>query len=377
MTKLLIITGELSGDCHAARLVDELHQSHPDLEIHALAGPALRQRRVHAFAHISSLNCMGVFDVLLALPRILKVWFYTLYYLYQLRPQCCLLVDSPAFNLPLLQWAKRFSQHVIYYIAPKTWAHGASRNTVLAKHVSLLAVIFPFEKHYFTSIPTCYVGNPLYQQALPHPNQKTAQKALSLPPKKIIALLPGSRPGEVKRLLPILIKTIDDPSIDTHHTHFILPVAPSIDLTEIKAQTKPHPIELTTEPAIAVMQAADLVVVASGTACLEAARCLTPMIVIYQVHPFTAWIAKHKLTIPWVSLPNILMQKEIVPELLQTALTPERLRQTMENLSPYQATWQQQKQALQQLYTQFTISHTSLAGAIAPYLENKHDSHHD
>ena len=371
MPKLFIITGEASGDQHAAQLVPDLQKRYPNLKIYALAGPAIKAHGATCFADIKALNCMGLIEVLSKIPSILITWLTCLYQLKTHRPTLTLLVDSPAFNLPLLKWSKRYSQATLYYIAPKLWAHGQKRYLYLKKYVDQLAVIFPFEQDYFKqrAIPTHYVGNPTYATPLPYPDQHSARHSLHIPHPIVIGLLPGSRPSEIKRLLPILIKLAKKCQANNLKLSFLLPIAPTLNAQAIHTQLKDTPITPLLGHAKQVMQAADLVIVASGTACLETAASLTPMIVIYKVHPLTAWIARKKLHTPWVSLPNILAQKNIVPEVLQDALTPDSLYQTMLTYYPNTPAWSKQKQSLITLKAQFNTQSTSLHSLIYRYID--------
>ena len=239
-----------------------------------------------------------------------------------------MLVDYPGFNLKLAKYAKGLNIPVFYYISPKIWAWRKNRIKLLQQYVSHMALIFPFEKSIFdkANIANTVVSHPSLVMSKASVNKATICKKFSLrQDKTIICLMPGSRMSEIKRHMPLFCDVIEQYN-ESHQ--FILPVASTISISDItsritaKASAK---ITVAVDNRYDIIAASDLVITASGTAALEVALLKKPMCVVYKTSFISAFIARRVLTIDYVSLPNLIVSKEVVPEFLQQAATADNI----------------------------------------------------
>ena len=200
MTDLFISAGELSGDLHGAKLVEELLKAHPKLKIAAVAGPKMRAMKIKPYFRMETLSVMGFVDVFFSLHKIIKQFYAVRRKILELQPKAVLLIDYPGFHLRLAESLKKkgYQGKIIHYICPTVWAWGKKRIFQMAKNLDLLLTIFPFEPQYFskTNLPVRYVGHPLISQMQP----------TILERKKILALFPGSREAQIEKNLPLQLK---------------------------------------------------------------------------------------------------------------------------------------------------------------------------
>lgn len=239
-----------------------------------------------------------------------------------------LALDYPGFNLRLAEAARRHGVKVLYYIAPKYWASGAERTRRLARAVDRLAVVLPFEPQFFArfGIAAEYVGHPLLDRG-PKPEREAARQALGAAPgQRILALFPGSRPQEIARLWPPFRAAARRLLAQESCERVVVAAIAGGDYPESKG------LLLRYDDPATILAAADAALVKSGTATLEAALADVPMVVAYRLHWLTAWLARRLLTVPWISLVNLLAERPVVAELLQDAVRPERLAAALQPL---------------------------------------------
>lgn len=332
MKKLLIITGEASGDQRAAEVVRDLWQASPELEIHALGGPALQTAGVKIIFDIAELAVMGIVEVMKSLPVIWQAYRRVKRELREWQPEAVLLVDYPGFNLKIAKLAKSLGIRVIYYISPKVWAWKEKRIERIRRDVDVMAVIFPFEVAFYQKqgIKAHYVGCPLLKNI----EASGAVKRWREGQPKVLGLLPGSRRSEITRLLPIMLQVAERLSLKDPSLQFLLLQAPGLEDSLFQAYLASAKVKLQVikqDPYHSIV-ACDAVICASGTMSLEVGLLGIPQVVIYRVNAMTAWLAKKLIKIPYVSLCNILMGRCIVTEVLQDALTPENLEREAQRI---------------------------------------------
>ena len=331
---IMLVAGEASGDRYGAEIATAILKQYSKLTLFGIGGKAMRAAAVQTFMDINELAVMGFVEVIRHLPRIVKIFRQTKKILTAKNPDMLILIDYPGFNLRLAKVAKKLKIPVLFYISPQIWAWRPGRIKKIVNVIDHMAVIFPFEKALYAqhNVNVTYVGHPLVERIRQAVDSPTARAQLKLDVNdKVITVLPGSRKSETRRLLPILLQTIEKLKQKFSALKFLLVVAPTIDITYIKSLLKNYKadVRLITTDSITAISAADIVLTASGTATLETALLHKPMIVVYKVHPLTAALARCLLRIPYVSLCNIVAGKKIVPELLQQeANVPNLLRES-------------------------------------------------
>ena len=311
--EILIIAGEKSGDKHAAAVVKTMLSHNSKLKFWGTGGIGLQQNGVKLIANINDMSCIGLLDSLKKLGYFLKLKKQILKKVKQNPPKLAILVDFSGFNLRVAKQLKQMNIPVLYFIIPKFWAWGPKRINKIKKYINHSAVILPFEEQLLkaANIPCTYVGNPLITQV-------KMQKNVN---KLTLGLIPGSRVKEVTRLLPLFIKTANlvQAKIDID-----LLISKSDNLPGHLYKNIPKNIKVLAN-AEQVMNQSSLVLIASGTATLEAALLETPMVISYKTDAISAWLFKHFANCKWVGLPNIIANKTIAPEVLQDSANTENL----------------------------------------------------
>jgi lipid-A-disaccharide synthase len=283
-----------------------------------------------ALAPSERLSVNGYVEVLRHLPDLLKLRRDIVQHFLNNRPKVFVGIDAPDFNFGVEERLKAAGIPTVHFVSPSIWAWRGERIHRIKKAVSHMLVVFPFEAEIYekAGIPVTYVGHPLADRLPLEPDVAGARAKLGLESSgPVIALLPGSRQGEVKRLAPILLQAAKLILQAKPDARFVMPAATDAVKSVLQAllQTSPLPIQLLDGQSHEAMTAADVVVLASGTATLEAALLKKPMVITYRVPAITYWLAKGKLYLPWVGLPNILLKRFAVPELLQENATPEKI----------------------------------------------------
>jgi lipid-A-disaccharide synthase len=334
---VLVVAGEASGDQHAADLVVELRRLRGDLTFHGMGGPRLAKAGVALTHGAHEISVMGLVEVLPRLPRILGVLRSLEAGARARRPACAILVDVPDFNLRLAPRLKALGIPVVWYVAPMVWAWRAGRTRTLGRVVDRLLCILPFEEAFLRErgVPATYVGSPVLDQVPPAGPPGPFRRALGLDPDRpVLALLPGSRPGELRRILPTLIEVGQRVCARRPGTQLAVPVAPGLSLPAVREQFAAAglPVHLVEGRAPEVVGACDVAVVASGTATLEAGLMRRPLVAVYRLNAITFWLARLLVRLPHVCLVNLLAGRGVVPELIQGDFTAARVVAALEPL---------------------------------------------
>lgn len=331
--KFLIVAGEASGDRHASFLVSELKKYHSGAEFYGIGGNEMMEQGVTLFFHIKDMAFLGLFEIIRHLPFIHRVFWQIKKWLEKEKPIAVILVDYPGFNLKLARAAHEMNIPVIYYICPQLWAWGQKRVEKIRRNVDLPLVIFQFEKEYYKQfqIDVKFVGHPLVDQIQIRMSDKTFREKYGLAlDKPIVALLPGSRLNEVKKLLPIMIETAR--KMKNHlDLQWVVGKSPTVPKEIYQNLTKNIGlIKILDDGTYPLMKYAKLALVASGTATLETGYLETPMIVLYKISPLTYFIGRFMVKIERIALVNIVMGKTVVPELIQRQANPKDVSKEMD-----------------------------------------------
>jgi lipid-A-disaccharide synthase len=330
--RLLIVTGEASGDLHAARLVESLRSLGP-IDARGVAGPRLRAAGVSPVVAAEDLAVLGFSGILAKLPRLLDTRRRLLEIVRVWRPDAVVLVDYPGFNLRIGPQMKRLGTRVFYYIAPQVWAWHPERARAMASWVDRLAVVFGFEEPIFRSagVPTVLVGHPLLDDLEPETDETALRAELGIPAGvAILGLLPGSRRQEIRRHLGRMLETAQ--RLVAGRRDRIAVVAYPSDLDDVPgvlAGPRPEWLRVVRGRTRSVQRWATCCAVASGTATLETALFGTPLAIVYRVGWLNYQIARRLVTIERIGLPNIVAGGSVAPELIQDAFTPARLADTL------------------------------------------------
>ena len=327
---LLMVAAEASGDQHGAALVRALHERFPQLQVYGLGGDHMRAAGMETLFDVQALNVVGVVEILAKVPAGLRMAHRLLRAAARRGTRVVVLIDAPGFNLNFARLASRAGLSVVYYISPQIWAWRQRRVKRIARYVDKMLTLFPFEVPFYTAagVDAEYVGHPLLDHLHHLPSQAQAAQTLGLDARHpIMALLPGSRRQELRRLLPTMLAALQRVQQRLPLLQGIIPVAPTLTMAEIQQMLRhcPVPVTVIAGQSHTALRAADVALVASGTATLEAGLIGTPMVVVYKMHPVTAWLARRVLCIPYIGLVNIVTGRPMVPELLQEALCSQTL----------------------------------------------------
>ena len=328
--KILIVSGEPSGDLHASNLVKNLKTLKPDLRFFGMGGRLSRQTGVDVIVDISGLALVGAVEVLKHIFTVKKAYQSVMAKIDSDRPDLAILVDYPGFNLRLAQELKKRSIPVVYYISPQIWAWGMDRINIIKKYVKKMVVLFKFEEELYKSygIDAEFVGNPLLDSVKVTLREADTLKKYGLTDDSlVVALLPGSRELEVKTLLPIMMASAEIICAKLPDVKFIVVKHPdlAIKLYETALKNPSCYVNISNGDAYNIVNASRLAIVASGTATLESAIIGTPIIITYKANFITYLLYKIVARIRFLGLVNIIAGKEIVPEFLQYNATPEKI----------------------------------------------------
>lgn len=376
-TRIAMVAGETSGDLLASHLIRALRQRHPGLEFYGIGGPKMQQEGFNAIWPSELLAVHGYVDALKRYRQLSGIRKCLWKQIAADRPAAFIGVDAPDFNLWLERKAKASGLPAIHFVSPSIWAWRGGRIKTIARSVSHMLCLFPFETPLYerAGIPATYVGHPLADSFPMFPDRSAARDRLRLDPDAIlIALLPGSRESEVRNLAPIYIEVARLLAARHDNIGFLVPLATRetrqiFDQALHAAKAEEVPIKVLFGHSVDAMTAADAVLVASGTASLEAALLKRPMVISYRMGAWQYRLMKRMAYLPWVGLPNILCGETVVPELLQDDATPVALADALEN-------WLNNDSARDELVLRFNQLHRSLrqdtaekaAAAILPYL---------
>ncbi len=323
--KLAIVAGEASGDLHASEVLRELKQLDPALQTFGIGGDLLAREGMRVLHHAREMGIVGLFNVIRHLGMFRRILNEVTEAIAREKPDAVMLVDYPDFNLRLAKRCKAMGLRVIYYISPQVWAWRRGRVKQIAKHVERMLVIFPFEEDFYRehNVPVTYVGHPLIDELRAGPPPPAA-----MPKSAVlhIALLPGSRRHEIRALLPPMLDAIAILKKEREVDAFIIqaPTISSAELLEVMQHAHEF-IRIVAPDRGVALASADIALSSSGTATLESAIVGTPVIVMYRLSWPTHWLARRLVTVPHISLVNIVAGKNVVPELLQEDVNGERI----------------------------------------------------
>ena len=328
--KLFCIAGEASGDLHGGNLIREIKQLNESVEIQCWGGDKMTAAGGKLLKHIRELSFMGFVEVLLNLNTILQNFKTCKAQIAEFKPDALVLIDFPGFNLRMAEWAKKQGIPVYYYISPQIWAWKQSRIHKIKKYVDNMYVILPFEEAFYDKFnyPVEYVGSPLLDAIEQHieqsVNRATLRERYQLDNRPILALVPGSRKQEIKRKLPLMLKAAE--AFPGHQV--IVTGAPAIDPSYYHQFVHAKQQVIFNET-YDIIQSAEIAAVTSGTATLETALIGTPQVVCYKGSFLSYFIARMLIKVRFISLVNLIMDREIIKELIQQECTAEHLQKEL------------------------------------------------
>ena len=335
MAAIMIISGESSGELYGALLAKALKSKWPDVHIIGIGGQRMSEAGVELVSRIS--DAFGIIEAVASLRKLKTAFNNAVEALKKFRPDVLVLIDYPDFNLKVAKKAKALGIKVLYYVSPQVWAWRKGRVPKIASLVNRMAVLLPFEEKIYkdAGLKCDFVGHPILEEiqgVLAKGNKAEFKTALGLDPDKpLLSLLPGSRPHELKKLLPLMIEVVrqfrNDPEIlkGNKEYQFCMPLAPNTDEQKYHGfieTLKKEGVAIKKGESVKVLAASDMAVVASGTATLQTAFLEVPMVVVYKMSPLEFQIGKRIIDVKHISLANILAGKEVVVELLQERANP-------------------------------------------------------
>ncbi|MDD4051493.1 MAG: lipid-A-disaccharide synthase [candidate division Zixibacteria bacterium] len=325
---IFIAAGDPSADFPGKNLIDEIRRDCPDIGLFGLGGPLMQQAGLKPIADCRDLAVMGFFEVVPKLFFFRRLMVRTVGMIAERRPKAVILMDYPGFNLRLAKRIKPLGIPIIYYISPQVWAWGKGRVAAIKRLIDLMLVIFPFEEKFFREhgIEAHFVGHPLVDRYRDIPDKTSCRAKLGYGgSERIIAILPGSRIQEIRRMLPVMTGAADIIVNKLRDVRLMLAAVPGIDIEIYRKIIGPRKIDIRAGVTPEMLSASDLVVTSSGTATVEAAYFGTPMIVVYKTGFATYQIARRLVSVDSIGMVNIIAGRKIVPELIQSAATAETI----------------------------------------------------
>ncbi len=378
--RIAVVAGELSGDTLGGGLLRALKARYPDAQFLGVPGPEMTAVGCEALADIDDLSLFGLGEVLREIPRLIRLRRHLIERITAWQPDVFIGIDAPSFNTGLERRLRLAGIPTVHYVCPTAWAWRERRVYHLREAADMMLSIFPFEEAFFRRhhVPVRFVGHPLADELPLHPDGDSARRALGLASDATwVGLLPGSRNAEVDRLGPRFLATARWLHARLPGIRFVIPVAkPSLREkldTQCRNLAPELAITLIDGRAREVMRAASVVLTASGTATLEALLAKTPMVVAYAVSPVSYHIARtlDLIKVPWVSMPNLLADRMLVPEVLQNEARPEVLGPWLYRLLTSQAARTEQIEAFESLHEQLRRGASQgAARAVAEIIES-------
>lgn len=373
-----IIAGEASGDLHGSNLIKELKKQDSTSTIRCWGGDLMEAAGAELVKHYRDLAFMGFVEVLMNLRTIFRNLAFCKEDILQSKPDVLILIDYPGFNLRIAEWAKENGFRVIYYISPQVWAWKENRVKKMKKCIDLMLVILPFEKDYYKNKWNWnveYVGHPLVEvvetfggggrEAGGGSHESSQQTRGS----GLIALLPGSRKQEILKKLPVMLET----SKQFPDYQFVVAKAPGMEDAFYDNMLKPYTnVSSVSNQTYALLTQANAALVTSGTATLETALFAVPEVVCYKGNAISYQIAKRVISIKFISLVNLIMDREVVKELIQEEMNPENLGRELSILLSDKSRQEQLKQdyaSLRQILSQGGHASANAASHIQQFLQ--------
>ncbi|MGH8352502.1 MAG: lipid-A-disaccharide synthase [Pseudomonas sp.] len=334
LLRVALVAGEASGDILGAGLMQALKTQHPHVEFIGVGGPLMQAEGLDSYFPMERLAVMGLVEVLGRLPELLSRRRRLTQSLIAAKPDVFIGIDAPDFNLGVELKLRRAGIKTVHYVSPSVWAWRQKRVLKIRDACDLMLCLFPFEAQFYQDhgVPVRFVGHPLADAIPLQADRAAARASLNLPLEQpVIALLPGSRSGEVARLGGLFLDAAERLRALRPGLHFVLPCASPERRAQLEQLLagRDLPLTLLDGRSHEALAACDAVLIASGTATLEALLYKRPMVVAYRVAALTYRILKRLVKSPYVSLPNLLAGRLLVPELLQDAATPQALAQVL------------------------------------------------
>ena len=351
---IMLVAGEASGDLHGAMLARALRRLRPGCRLVGMGGTRMAGEGVELLTDVTRAAAAGGTEAIGRVPLLLRA-FRRLRAAVERspRPAAVVLIDFPEFNLRLARVATRAGVPVVYFIPPQLWAWRGRRIRTIRRFVSLVLAVFPFELPLYrqAGVPVEFVGHPLLDALEGAPARAEARRELGVESAvPLVGLLPGSRREEVERLLPVMREAATRVARARPDVRFVLGLAPTIEPAAVARHLDGiPPVAVVVQRSHAVMRAADLLLVSSGTATLEAALLGTPMIVAYRLSWPSELMVRFLVRVPWMSLANLTLGRSVVPELYQDAMTGERLAGETLRLLGDAAALEAQREAFREL----------------------------
>ncbi len=316
------VAGETSGDLHGSRLIREIKRLYPASRFVGHGGDRMKAEGMEVVEHINNLAIMGFTEVIRRLPYMLRVMKTTVEKLKQYQPDRLILIDYPGFNLRLARKAGDLGIPITYFILPQVWAWKEKRVSVLREYVDQALCIFPFEQAWFEKrgVRADFVGHPFVEQTVTGNTDPFYERHGLKRQAPVLVLLPGSRQQEIDRHWSIFLETADRLKRQVPDLQVVVGRAPAVDLNPLPDYVKMEEREIQT-----AMMAGTAALVASGTATLEAAVLDLPMVVCYRLSAPTWWLARRMAKVPYASMVNLIVGRRVVPEYLQSDMTPGNL----------------------------------------------------
>lgn len=334
--RIALVAGEASGDILGAGLMRALKAQHPAVEFIGVGGPLMQAEGLTSYFPMERLSVMGLVEVLGRLRELLKRRKDLIATLIAEKPDVFIGIDAPDFNLNIELKLRQAGIKTVHYVSPSVWAWRQKRVLKIREGCDLMLTLLPFEARFYEEkgVPVRFVGHTLADTIPLEADRSAARAELGLPDGPLVALMPGSRGGEVSRLGALFLDTAERLRAMRPGVRFVIPCANPerrAQLEELLAG-RDLPVTLLNGQSHLALAACNAVLIASGTATLEALLYKRPMVVAYRLAPLTFWILKRMVKSPYVSLPNLLAQRLLVPELLQDDATVEALAQTLSPL---------------------------------------------
>lgn len=331
--RIALVAGEASGDILGAGLMRALKAQHPAVEFIGVGGPLMQAEGLTSYFPMERLSVMGLVEVLGRLRELLARRKLLIKTLIEEKPDVFIGIDAPDFTLNIELKLRQAGIKTVHYVSPSVWAWRQKRVLKIREGCDLMLTLLPFEARFYEEkgVPVRFVGHTL-ADAIPLQADRAAARAeLGLPDGPLVALMPGSRGGEVGRLGALFFDAAERLQAQKPGIRFVLPCASPQRRAQIEnlLEGRNLPLTLLDGQSHLALAACDAVLIASGTATLEALLYKRPMVVAYRLAPLTFWILKRMVKSPYISLPNLLAQRLLVPELLQDDATPEALAQTL------------------------------------------------